>query len=121
MLAPLWSWLAPERGCCAEEQDLWRRALELLAPEHPALGRRGEARKALGDFLIMAPGPFTEAQLLAVDAAYAAVAVPGVGLGELRGLELWHPRCRVVVWRGDITCLAADAVVNAANEESRVD
>jgi O-acetyl-ADP-ribose deacetylase (regulator of RNase III) len=82
-------------------------------------------RAWLGDLLIMTAAPLSEATLAAVDRVYAAERVAGAG-GPARpptvvGLPgaLWLPRIgstRLCVWRGDMTELGVDAVVNAANE-----
>ncbi|CAK9062374.1 Protein-ADP-ribose hydrolase, partial [Durusdinium trenchii] len=123
--------MAPESGqdsLCCESLDVLRwRALELLASESSALEEAvrccraagGDARRLLGDFLIQFSGKLSEIQLQAVDDVYMAEGLKPVSLENLDGFELWHPRCKVLIWKGDITRLATDAVVNAANEEGR--
>ncbi|CAE7658302.1 unnamed protein product [Symbiodinium pilosum] len=119
-----------QRSCCPRNvQEACVRALELLATDIPALEepiRRcreqgGEAsRRLLGDFLIQFSGSLSEGQLQAIDEVYAAEALsrpPPLSLDALEGLWLAAAPCKILVWRGDITQLAADVVVNAANEE----
>jgi hypothetical protein len=59
--------------------------------------------------------PLSEAELAASDAHFAKRA--GVALAALEGPEARVGGARVLLWRGDITTLAADAVLNAANAQ----
>jgi len=106
-------------------QPCWR-ALELLAADSSALEEAMrscrssvDARRLLGDFLIQFSGRLSEEQLKTVDDVYMSEPRSAFCLESLDALVLPHPRCKVMIWRGDITRLAADAVVNAANEEGR--
>ena len=62
-----------------------------------------------------APAP---ASFLAVQDAYLRARIAEKGVTDTCGLEpvaLYGPDADLAVWRGDITTLAADAIVNAAN------
>jgi len=119
-----------QHSCCLRRvQEACIHALELLATDIPALEeptRRcreqgGDApRRLLGDFLIQFSGSLSEDQLQAIDEVYAADALskpPPLSLDALKALWLAASPCQVLIWRGDITQLAADVIVNAANEE----
>ncbi|CAE8625445.1 unnamed protein product [Polarella glacialis] len=104
-----------------------REAGERLAAAVDLESKKGvPARRVLGDALILYPGSLSAELLHIIDEVYAAdvasasTELPGssiFALASLPGLKLREASCTVVVWRGDITRLAADAVVNAANEE----
>jgi O-acetyl-ADP-ribose deacetylase (regulator of RNase III) len=57
--------------------------------------------------------PLSEAELAASDAFFQKRA--GVSVASLEGPEARVVGARVLLWRGDITTLAVDAIVNAAN------
>lgn len=117
----------------AELPALARRALELLAGD-PAVERLGstpeqllaaaDARAALADLLtVRPPGPLPEPVVPVLDALLGGEreARGAVDPGELPTVAEVFPGTayltadRTVLWRGDITTLAADAIVNAAN------
>jgi len=86
----------------------------------------GESRRLLGDALIADDGDPSAEKLTAIDAMYEAelpLRVHVVANESLQGPSAivasrdGSSRCRVVVWRGDITTLAVDAAVNAANDK----
>lgn len=101
-----------------------RSALGLLATDPTAarLGLRDladldatTARRVLRALLtVRAPGPLPEGAVEAVDAVLGAERAlqPTVSARQLPTIA---PESPVSLWRGDITTLAADAIVNAAN------
>ena len=115
-----------------ETSELVRRALRLFCTHSPQDFRQAlesamshediDLRSLLGDALIFNPNPVPEPVLAAVDRVLSREAAarpapvrefPGAlvcALGE-------NSLTKVVVWRGDITSLGVDCVVNAANEE----
>ncbi|MFF4272414.1 protein-ADP-ribose hydrolase [Streptomyces sp. NPDC001536] len=101
-----------------------RSALRLLADD-PAAARLGPrdlsdmdattARSVLRALLtVRAPGPLPEGAAEALDAVLGAERAlgPTVSADQLPVVSAEFP---VALWRGDITSLAADAIVNAAN------
>ncbi len=59
--------------------------------------------------------PLSEAELVVVDGKMGKPRA-AVQLSDVKGPEAVFGGARVVVWRGDITTLAVDAIVNAAND-----
>lgn len=102
--------------------------LDDLAPDdrlrrgvEDALARGADARVLLGDALVANASPLSEKALEAVDRVLERERLPDEALGRPLddGTQLDGPGgTRVVVWKGDITTLAVDAVVNAANEQA---
>jgi hypothetical protein len=105
-----------------QEGDDVRRALDLLcAPSSDA--PLSQQRRLVGDILIANNAPPDDALFALMDAILSrecdASAPLDVETGEFSDAALGFDceGARVMVWRGDITRLVADAIVNAANEQ----
>lgn len=115
------AWMAtepPERLEAAEQNQL---TLKLLAAftGHAAAPNRPvdpeQARRALYALLIQAPPfQFSEANLSELDRLLASEQRNGC-IHAIETSNKQKQRTRLSLWRGDITTLACDAIVNAAN------
>ena len=94
-------------------------AVDLRRSIEEALESDMDPRMLLGDVLIFNSQPLGEAALVAVDRvlAWEAERKPQPVSDFTGALTLAAEGAKVVVWRGDITTLAVDCIVNAANDQ----
>jgi O-acetyl-ADP-ribose deacetylase (regulator of RNase III)/NAD-dependent SIR2 family protein deacetylase len=78
-----------------------------------------QQRSLLGDLLIQSNVPWKEETLRLIDCVWAAEATETnvVGLEDLPPPSTTYQGANLTVWRGDITTLQVDAIVNAANDQ----
>ena len=102
----------------AERRIYLIRSLLKERPQYPGIaippGER-EQRALLRSLCNIRPPVPASAEFLSVQDAYLSERLAERGVTELRDLTPVRPG--LYLWQGDITTLAADAVVNAANSE----
>ena len=117
-----WNRPEPEESLSADSQhELVGQLLEQITGQTPSdrWGTANEARRALYSVLIQAsPGSWSEAQLQAIDQLLWSERQNKTSRDSnyiAPELNQEGGKTQLHIWRGDITTLACDAIVNAAN------